>query len=61
MLSKAIRRLAVSKIIGTSEKIFQLKTQDMFLSNDTHEYHKEHGIVPNRTAIKHFATGHHND
>jgi hypothetical protein len=29
--SKAIRRLAVSKIIGTSEKIFQLKTQDMFL------------------------------
>jgi membrane-bound lytic murein transglycosylase D len=46
-----------SKIIGTSEKSSERNARicPRFLATMyIYEYHKEHGIVPNRAVVKHF-------
>jgi hypothetical protein len=47
-----------SKIIGTSEKSSEkARICPRFSGNDVHlRVPQEHGIVPNRAVVKHFAT-----
>jgi membrane-bound lytic murein transglycosylase D len=56
-VTKAIRRSGGQQNYWNIRKIFREKRKDMSFSGDVHlRVPQEHGIVPNRAVVKHFAT-----